>query len=148
MANNELSGPVVLNAILDYIKKAHPERKYTYRFVLLPETIGSIAYLSRYFEELKGIDFKKGCYVGQENTARIKHKNKLSKRILPFTLLEGNIDNGVLRVNNTEIGKVLINNSKPFALIKIKEKEFEFDKELNCENAKVLFKKPQWLSII
>ena len=30
----------------------------------------------------------------------------------------------------------------------IKEKGFEFDKELNCENAKVLFKKPQWLSII
>ena len=72
----------------------------------------------------------------------------MSKRILPFTILEGNIDDGVLRVNNTEIGKVLINNSKPFALIKIKEKEFEFDKELSCENAKVLFKKPQWLSII
>ena len=51
----------------------------------------------------------------------------------------------ILKVNNTEIGKVLIKNSKPFALIKIKEKEFEFDKELNCENAKVLFKKPQWL---
>ena len=32
------------------------------------------------FEELNGIDFKKGCYVGQENTARIKLKNKLSKR--------------------------------------------------------------------
>ena len=44
--------------------------------------------------------------------------------------------------------KILIKNSKPFALIKIKEKEFEFDKELSCENAKVLFKKPQWLSII
>ena len=29
------------------------------------------------FEELNGIDFKKGCYVGQENTARIKLKNKL-----------------------------------------------------------------------
>ena len=72
----------------------------------------------------------------------------MSKRILPFTLLEGNIDNEILKVNNTEIGKVLINNSKPFALIKIKEKEFEFDKELKCENAKVLFKKPQWLSII
>ncbi len=100
------------------------------------------------FEELKGIDFKKGCYVGQENTARIKHKNKLIKRILPFTLLEGNIDNEILKVNNAEIGKVLINNSKPFALIKIKEKEFEFDKELNCENAKILFKKPQWLTII
>ena len=30
------------------------------------------------FEELNGIDFKKGWYVGQENTARIKLKNKLS----------------------------------------------------------------------
>jgi folate-binding protein YgfZ len=30
------------------------------------------------YEELNGIDFKKGCYVGQENTARIKLKNKLS----------------------------------------------------------------------
>ena len=29
------------------------------------------------FEELNGIDFKKGCYVGQVNTARIKLKNKL-----------------------------------------------------------------------
>ena len=29
--------------------------------------------------ELNGIDFKKGCYVGQENTARIKLKDKLSK---------------------------------------------------------------------
>ena len=100
------------------------------------------------FEELKAIDFKKGCYVGQENTARIKHKNKLNKRILPFTLLEGNIDNGVLKVNNSEIGKVLIKNSKPFALIKIKEKEFKFDKEINCDDAKVLFKKPHWLNII
>ncbi len=33
------------------------------------------------YEELNGIDFKKGCYVGQENTARIKLKNKLSKRL-------------------------------------------------------------------
>ena len=36
------------------------------------------------YEELNGIDFKKGCYVGQENTARIKLKNKLSKRLLPI----------------------------------------------------------------
>ena len=27
------------------------------------------------FEELNGLDFKKGCYVGQENTARIKLKD-------------------------------------------------------------------------
>jgi aminopeptidase-like protein len=53
MANNELSGPVVLNALVKYIKLKFPKRKYTYKFVLLPETIGSIAYLSRFKNQLK-----------------------------------------------------------------------------------------------
>ena len=75
------------------------------------------------FEELNGIDFKKGCYVGQENTARIKHKNKLSKRILPITVLEGKLDDEIIKINNNEIGKVLIKNNRPFALIKLKEKK-------------------------
>ena len=39
------------------------------------------------FEKLQAIDFKKGCYVGQENTARIKLKNKLSKRLLAIQLI-------------------------------------------------------------
>ena len=52
MANNELSGPVVLSEILEYIKSM-PQRFYTYRFVLVPETIGSIAYLSRRLNSLK-----------------------------------------------------------------------------------------------
>ena len=46
MANNELSGPVLLNEILNYVKKIK-NRNYTYRFVILPETLGSIAYLSK-----------------------------------------------------------------------------------------------------
>ncbi len=53
MANNELSGPVLLNAIMLYLKKKYKKRQYTYRFVLLPETIGSIAYLSKYKDTLK-----------------------------------------------------------------------------------------------
>jgi tRNA-modifying protein YgfZ len=35
------------------------------------------------FEALNGVDFKKGCYVGQELTARMKHKTELRKRLLP-----------------------------------------------------------------
>ena len=35
-------------------------------------------------DELGGIDFKKGCYIGQENTSRIKLRNKLRRRILPI----------------------------------------------------------------
>ena len=45
------------------------------------------------FYELNAIDFKKGCYVGQENTARIKLKDKLSKRLLPIEVVEGNLEN-------------------------------------------------------
>ena len=68
------------------------------------------------FEELNGIDFKKGCYVGQENTARIKLKNKLSKRLLPVEIIDGKLDEDeVVYCNYIEIGKILINEEYPFA---------------------------------
>ena len=52
MMNNELSGPLGL-VYLYQLLKAMPNRKYTYRFVINPETIGSICYLSRHAQELK-----------------------------------------------------------------------------------------------
>ena len=52
MLNNELSGPIAL-VYLYQLLRAYPEREYTYRFVINPETIGSICYLSRHYEELK-----------------------------------------------------------------------------------------------
>ena len=58
------------------------------------------------YEELNGIDFKKGCYVGQENTARIKLKNKLSKRLFPINLLSGKLNEGEsIFANEAEIGR-------------------------------------------
>ena len=77
------------------------------------------------FEELNGIDFKKGCYVGQENTARIKLKNKLSKRLLPIEVIDGNLsENETITSNGVEIGKILINEKYPFALVKYLDKNF------------------------
>lgn len=52
MINNELSGPIAL-LYLYHLLRAYPEREYTYRFVLNPETIGSLCYLSRHGDELK-----------------------------------------------------------------------------------------------
>lgn len=51
MANNECSGPALSVVLADWIKQQ--PRKYTYRFVYIPETIGSITYLSRNLEQLK-----------------------------------------------------------------------------------------------
>jgi len=53
MANNELSGPVVVSALFQYLLRHQGSLKYSYRLLLLPETIGSIAYLSENIETLK-----------------------------------------------------------------------------------------------
>ena len=98
------------------------------------------------FEELNGIDFKKGCYVGQENTARIKLKNKLSKRLLPIHIIEGELQQDDLIYNNgSEIGKVLIDGEYPFALIKYLDDHFNERSEFRCGNSKLKIKKPNWI---
>ena len=88
------------------------------------------------FEELNAIDFKKGCYVGQENTARMKLKNKLRKKLLPLKAEKKlNIGSDV-NYKEIKIGTVLISEPHPFALIKLFDPDFsEFkDKELLVDN--------------
>ena len=100
------------------------------------------------YEELNGIDFKKGCYVGQENTARIKLKNKLSKRLLPIEIIDGKLEEDERIYNNdVEIGKVLINESYPFALIKYLDKNFIKDKIIKSKNGSIKIFIPEWLKI-
>ncbi len=52
LGNNELSGPVVATFLARWLKSL-PRRHYTYRLLFIPETIGSIVYLSRHLESLK-----------------------------------------------------------------------------------------------
>ena len=100
------------------------------------------------FEELNGIDFKKGCYVGQENTARIKLKDKLSKRLLPIKIINGQLDEDEKIYNNdVEIGKVLINQEYPYALIKYLDKNFNKDQIYKSKNGSFKILIPNWLKI-
>ena len=98
------------------------------------------------YEELNGIDFKKGCYVGQENTARIKLKNKLSKRLLPISAIDGKLTKGEsIYYNENEIGKVLIEKEYPFALIKYLDENFNGKSDFNTKEASIKIEKPDWI---
>ena len=97
-------------------------------------------------EELNAIDFKKGCYVGQENTARMKLKEKISKRIYPIEIIEGVIDiDESIKINNKEIGKIINNSKFSFGLFKFKDPEFRLEEILNTSKAKIKIKKPFWI---
>ena len=99
-------------------------------------------------DELNGIDFKKGCYVGQENTSRIKLRNKLRRRILPIEKISGQISaNDIIKYKDSEVGKIMIDKPYSFALIKVIDpdlKEFA-NIELMCGNSKVKILKPEWI---
>ena len=101
------------------------------------------------FAELNGIDFKKGCYVGQENTSRIKIKNKLSKRLLPVKIIEGSISEGdSILDEDLNIGKILIDKYYPFAIIKFTNDKFNFNSVYKVNNSKIKIIKPDWIDKI
>ena len=91
MANNELSGPVLLNALMLYIKSKYKKPQYSYRFVLLPETVGSIAYISKFKSILKKnviCGYVLTC-VGDERAYSLVHtpqENSLSDKALKSAL--------------------------------------------------------------
>ena len=99
-------------------------------------------------DELNGIDFKKGCYIGQENTSRIKLRNKLRRRILPVQKITGEIsENDIIKYKDIEIGKIMIDEPYSFALVKIVAPDLnEFiNTELICGKSKIKILKPEWI---
>ena len=102
------------------------------------------------FLELNGIDQKKGCYIGQENTARMYLKNKVTKRLFALKTISGKLEEGQkINLNNEEIGKVLIDGLFPFGLIKINKenKNSLIHKELKTETASIKINMPNWMII-
>ncbi len=133
------------NKIEDYYKKSH-------KLGIVPKNLNKLKNklfgIECNFEELNGIDFKKGCYVGQENTARIKLKNKLSKRLLPVEIIDGKLDEDeTVYCNRIEIGKILINEEYPFALIKFSNENFNKDLTLKSKKGSFKIFIPEWLKI-
>ena len=86
--------------------------------------------------------------MGQENTARIRLKNKLSKRLLPIKVIDGNLsENETITHNGVEIGKILINEKYPFALVKYLDKNFNRDETYKGKSSSFKIFVPDWLKI-
>ncbi len=96
MANNELSGPVLSTALIQYIKDTYKIPKYTYRFVFVPETIGSIAYLSKNLKELKDnviCGFNLSCVGDERAYSHVESR-------LGNTLADSALQSALIGLNN------------------------------------------------
>ena len=94
------------------------------------------------FEKFNAIDFKKGCYVGQENTARMKMKNKIRRQLMSIKSEKKLKIGDEIKYNDDIIGKVLIDKPFPFALIKLFNPEFSVFKnkklKINDNNVEII----------
>tara|TARA_Y100001970_G_C14259135_1_gene878172 strand:+ start:7062 stop:8339 length:1278 start_codon:yes stop_codon:yes gene_type:complete len=90
MANNEISGPCVSTFLSNYVKNLK-KRHYTYRFLFIPETIGSISYISKNLKHLKAnllAGFNISCVGDERNYSYISSRsgNTLADKVAKKTL--------------------------------------------------------------
>ena len=115
---------------------------------LSKDILNQIFSLELNLKELHGVDFKKGCFVGQENTARMNLKEKIRRRLLPVQILNGQPkEQETIKLNDKIIGKIISTDPHCFALIKIEEEELLFKQSINLDSASIKIIKPYWLNI-
>ena len=157
--NKQLGARLIINLEKLYLSlkklelqdsKLHDYYSYCHKLGIVPKDLNKLQNklfgIECNYEELNGIDFKKGCYVGQENTARIKLKNKLSKRLFPIDIVNGELKEGEsIYHKENEVGKVLIEKDYPFALIKYRDINFSENADFNTKEASIKIDKPDWI---
>lgn len=100
------------------------------------------------FDELNGVDFKKGCFVGQELTARMKYRGLIRKRLLPVTF-EGAAPTpgAVIKAGERDIGDLrTANGDGGFAVLRLDklDESVERGDMLSADDVPVTPIKPAW----
>ena len=100
---------------------------------------------------LNAVDFKKGCYVGQELTARMKLRNKIPRTILPFILTLKNkedLNHSNIFENDNVVGEIIYQKDQYiFGHITFRKlsKDISLDMNFNLENHNLEINKQDWL---
>lgn len=99
-------------------------------------------------EELGGISFEKGCYVGQELTARMKHRGTARKKLLPIEAASGGLPSPGARITakGSDLGAITsIYRNQGFALIRLDRLAEAQGAPLESDGTPISVKKPRWL---
>jgi folate-binding protein YgfZ len=103
------------------------------------------------FDFLNGVSWTKGCYVGQELTARMHHRALVKKRMFPVKISEAAPATGsIVYLNNDEVGEMRSSNGGVgLALLNIEQAKWAIKEglTLDCESTKLTPTQPDWLKV-
>ena len=118
--NSNIGEKIFINKASSDLLKINKLKEVSYEFykdLLIKNLIPNSVYdlieeksllLENNFQNINCIDWKKGCYVGQEITARMKYRSLLKKKIFNLEIVKGDIESGdIITENNINIGKVI-----------------------------------------
>jgi hypothetical protein len=101
-------------------------------------------------EELHGVSFDKGCYLGQELTARMKHRGTARKRLLPIETIDGSplpSAGADIRAGDIGLGEITsAYGARGFALIRLDRWQEAGDAPVHAGDQEVKIVRPAWLA--
>lgn len=100
------------------------------------------------FAELQGVDFKKGCYIGQELTARTHYRALIKKRLMPVTLAGPAEAGAALTVGDADAGELKsVQGNRGLALVRLDAWRKAPDGVLEASGTKVIPTVPSWMTL-